>query len=132
VEPLASAPAICETMNGNCTLIPKRVAEVVGNLDPAFQHSFGDMDYGFRARACGFGVYVAPGFTGVCSDNSQQGTWRDRNAGFRKRWRHLNSPKGSPFSEWSLFCHRHLGVLWPLYTVSPYLKTLATAVRWPA
>ncbi len=131
VEPPASAPVPCDTMNGNCTLIPRGVAEVVGNLDVAFQHSFGDMDYGFRARAAGFSIYVAPGFIGSCSDNAQGGTWRDRHTSFGKRWSHLRSPKGSPFSEWRLYCKRHLGVLWPLYTVSPYLKTIATAVRWP-
>ena len=131
VVPSSNQAVLCDTMNGNCTLIPRRVAEAVGNLDPAFQHSLGDMDYGFRARALGFAVYVAPGYVGTCSDNSPQGTWRDRNAGFRKRWRHLNSPKGSPFSEWSLYCHRHLGAWWPLYTISPYLKTLAAVVRRP-
>ena len=131
VVPSSSEPVLCDTMNGNCTLVPRRVAKAVGNLDASFQHSFGDMDYGFRARALGFGVYVAPGYVGTCSDNPARGTWRDRNAGFRKRWRHLNSPKGSPFPEWSLYCHRHLGAWWPLYTVSPYVKTLAAAVRRP-
>ena len=131
VEPPQGEPVACDTMNGNCTLIPRRVAEKVGNLDPAFHHSFGDMDYGFRARAAGFGVYVGPGFFGSCIDNAQAGTWRDRTAPFAKRWRHLNSPKGSPLAEWSLYCRRHLGALWPLYTVSPYVKTLATAVRRP-
>ncbi len=131
VDPPASVPVRCDTMNGNCTLIPRQVTEAVGNLDAAFQHSFGDMDYGFRAGAAGFSVYVAPGFVGSCSDNSQQGTWRDSRAGFKKRWQHLTSPKGSPFGEWRLYCKRHLGVLWPLYTVSPYVKTIATAVRRP-
>ena len=131
VEPSSDEPVACDTMNGNCTFIPRRILEAVGNLDPAFQHSFGDMDYGFRARTQGFAVYVAPGYVGSCSDNAQQGTWRDRNASFRKRWHHLHSPKGSPFPEWSLYCQRHLGVWWPLYTVSPYVKTLATAVRRP-
>lgn len=131
VDPPASVPVPCDTMNGNCTLIPRRVAEEIGNLDPAFQHAFGDMDYGFRARAAGFSIYVAPGFVGSCSDNSRGGTWRDRRVGFRKRWSHLHSPKGSPYSEWRLYCKRHLGVLWPLYTVSPYVKTIATAARRP-
>ena len=131
VEPPVQSPVACDTMNGNCTLIPHDVAAVVGNLDEAFQHSFGDMDYGFRARAAGFAVYLAPGFVGTCSDNPPVGTWRDRRSSFARRWRHLNSPKGSPFREWSLYCQRHLGALWPLYTVSPYVKTLATAVRRP-
>lgn len=120
----------CDTMNGNCTLIPHAIAQALGNLDPAFQHSFGDFDYGFRARAAGFPIFVAPGLFGSCSDNSHEGTWRDPKASFLKRWRHLNSPKGSPFGEWSLYCRRHLGPLWPLYAVSPYVKTLAGAMRW--
>lgn len=129
VEP-GTEPVACDTMNGNCTLIPHRIASVLGNLDPAFQHSFGDFDYGFRARTAGFPIYLAPGFFGTCSDNRQQGTWRDPKAGFRKRWQHLNSAKGSPFRQWSLYCRRHLGPLWPLYAVSPYVKTLASAVSW--
>ena len=130
VQP-SDGPLTCDTMNGNCTLIPRRIAEVIGNLDPSFHHSFGDMDYGFRARAKGFQIYVAPGFVGTCSDNSAIGTWRDRTAGFKRRWRHLNSPKGSPFSEWRLYCRRHLGPLWPLYAVSPYVKTLVTTPKRP-
>ena len=118
----------CDTMNGNCTLIPDRVAQVVGNLDSAFQHSFGDLDYGFRARTAGFPIYVAPDFLGECSDNSRAGTWRDRDASLRKRWTHLTSAKGSPPAEWALYCCRHLGVLWPLYALSPYVKTLVTSV----
>lgn len=128
VEPGAESIA-CDTMNGNCTLIPHRIAAALGNLDPVFQHSFGDFDYGFRARAAGFPIYVAPGFFGSCSDNSRQGTWRDPKVSFSKRWRHLNSAKGSPFRQWSLYCRRHLGPLWPLYAVSPYVKTLTGALR---
>ncbi len=127
VDPDPTALLACDTMNGNCTLLPRRVVETVGNLDPVFHHSFGDLDYGFRARAAGFGIYVAPGYVGSCSDNSREGTWRDRTAPFARRWRHLNSPKGSPFREWTLYCRRHLGWLWPLYAISPYAKTLVTA-----
>lgn len=129
VEPGTVEAIACDTSNGNCTLIPRRIAEVVGNLDPRFTHSFGDFDYGFRARAAGFGVYAAPGFAGTCSDNSRRGTWRDRSASLRQRWRHLNSVKGSPFREWSVYCRRHLGRLWPLYAVSPYIKTVLPQPR---
>lgn len=122
--PLPDRPLACGTMNGNCTLIPAAIAGVLGNLDRVFHHSFGDMDYGFRARKAGFAVYVAPGFLGTCTDNSRKGTWRDASASFRARWRHLTSAKGSPFREWFVYCRRHLGPLWPLYAVSPYVKTL--------
>ncbi len=119
----------CDTMNGNCTLIPAKIAHGLGNLDARFTHSFGDFDYGFRAVKAGFTVYAVPGFVGSCSDNSRRGTWRDRTATLRKRWQHLNSVKGSPFPEWTVYCRRHLGWLWPLYAVSPYVKTVAMSFR---
>jgi GT2 family glycosyltransferase len=124
VQPLPDALQPCDIMNGNCTLIPRAIAREVGNLDAAFRHSVGDFDYGFRARAAGFGIYIAPGYVGSCTQNSVQGTWRDRTAPFEVRWRNLVSHKGLPFKEWLVYTHRHYGALWPLYTVSPYLKTL--------
>jgi GT2 family glycosyltransferase len=127
VRPHPDQPLPCDTMNGNCTLIPHTIAHVLGNLDSGFQHSFGDFDYGFRAQSAGFAVYVASGFAGHCSDNTRLGTWRDSSKTLRKRWKHLTSPKGSPFGEWSLYCRRHLGALWPLYAVSPYVKTIASS-----
>lgn len=123
VQPLENQPAPCDTMNGNCTLVPAAIAAKIGNLEGRFHHHFGDFDYGLRARQAGFAVHVAPGYIGTCSINSQDGTWRDGSATFRQRWKHLMSPKGSPFAEWFLFSSRHYGYLWPLYFLSPYAKT---------
>jgi GT2 family glycosyltransferase len=118
----------CDTMNANCTLIPRAVAQRVGNLDKAFQHRFGDVDYGLRAKAQGFAIYMAPGFVAECREDADTGTWRDRNAGFRRRWAYLNSPKGCPWPEWVLFAKRHLGPLWFLYAVSPFAKVILQSV----
>ena len=128
VQPAPDRVVTCDTMNGNCTLIPAKIAVALKNLDPAFHHSFGDLDYGFRAQKAGFAVNVAPGFLGSCVDNPRTNTWRDRTASLKVRWRHLNSAKGSPFPEWSRYCRRHLGPLWPLYAVSPYFKTVLTGL----
>ncbi len=128
VQPEADRWQACNTMNGNCTLIPREIARTLGNLDAAFTHSFGDMDYGFRARRAGFSIYIAPGYLGSCADNSRAGTWRDASASLAARWSHLSSRKGSPFREWSIYCRRHLGPLWPLYAVSPYVKVLTSSV----
>lgn len=124
VPPLPHEMQQCDTMNGNCTLIPRAVARVVGNLDPIFSHGLGDFDYGLRARARGHTIYLAPGFVGTCAGNSITGTWKDKSASFSQRWRHLTSPKGLPFKEWLIYTHRHFGALWPLYAVSPYIKTI--------
>jgi GT2 family glycosyltransferase len=118
----------CDTMNANCTLIPRVVAQRIGNLDKAFQHRFGDVDYGLRAKAQGFAIYMAPGFVAECREDAETGTWRDRNAGFRTRWAYLNSPKGCPWPEWVLFAKRHLGPLWFLYAVSPFAKVILQSV----
>jgi GT2 family glycosyltransferase len=117
----------CDTMNGNVALVPREIAEVVGNVDNRFRHQFGDFDYGLRARRAGFSVVVAPGYVGECRPNSPAGTWRDPSLSFSKRWRNLTSPKGVPFGEWLLFTRRHYGWRWPFYAVSPYLKTILSS-----
>jgi GT2 family glycosyltransferase len=117
-------PIRCDTMNGNFTLIPAAVASRLGNLDGAFQHQLGDFDYGLRATEAGIPVILAPGYYGFCSDNPRSGTWRDRSQSLSKRWRHLLSPKGAPVREWFLYTRRHFGWRWPLYALSPYVKTL--------
>lgn len=122
-------PIRCDTMNGNFTLIPSAVAERLGNLDGVFRHQLGDFDYGLRATKAGFPVVLAPGYYGRCSDNPVNRTWRDGSLTFSKRWKHLMSPKGAPFREWFLYTLRHFGWRWPLYALSPYIKTILSVSR---
>lgn len=129
VVPHAFASLRCDTMNGNCALIPKAIAESVGNIEARFCHQFGDLDYGLRAKDAGFDVVIAPGYAGECLPNSRRGTWRDSTIAFTKRWKILMSPKGVPFKEWLLFTSRHYGWRWIYYAVSPYLTTIATSLR---
>jgi GT2 family glycosyltransferase len=118
----------CDTMNGNFAIVPKEVAAVIGNVEKRFRHQFGDLDYGFRAKRAGFDVVVLPGYIGECHPNSRTGTWRDPSLPFAQRWANLTSPKGVPFSEWFLFTRRHYGWRWPYYSISPYLKTIASGL----
>ena len=128
VWPDPVSPVACDTVNGNFVLVPKEIVEVLGNLEAGFRHQIGDVDYGLRARAAGFDVVLAPGYLGSCSNNSMVGTWRDRTLPFGKRWRNLMSPKGAPIREWLLYTRRHYGWRWPLYAMSPYLKTIVTSL----
>jgi GT2 family glycosyltransferase len=128
VMPLPSTSVSCNTMNGNFALIPAEIAEVVGNIEKGFRHSFGDIDYGLRASDAGFAVVVAPGYVGECSNNSTAGTWRDPSAPFAQRWKSLLSPKGVPVNDWLLFTRRHYGWRWFCYAASPYLKTIASSL----
>jgi GT2 family glycosyltransferase len=119
-----SVPALCDTMNGNCVLIPREVARRVGNLEPAFRHAIGDTDYGLRARARGCSLWLTPGFVGTCRRNpAAEGAWH-KSLPLRERWKKVCSPKGLPPREFLVFARRHGGVLWPAFWALPYLRLI--------
>lgn len=118
-------PQSCDTINGNVVLIPRSVYLVVGNIDEKFTHAMGDVDYGFRARAAGCQVLLAPGHVGTCTVNPRADTFRDETLSRRERLRRAASPKGLPIAEWAVLCRRHGGPLWPVLALSPYLRLLA-------
>jgi len=122
-------PVPCEAIEGNCVLIPRDVAQQVGNLDQTFEHAMGDTDYGLRAMRAGFKSFVAAGIVGYCSDNSTVGTYQDDSLSLRKRWQLLLSRKGLPMRSWLHFTRRHGGLLWPLYFLWPYVRLISSAVR---
>ncbi len=106
----------CHTMNGNCVLIPQDVAQIVGNLDPNFNHRYGDIDYGFRARKLGCSIWITSNYVGTCSGNTLPPLHE------RLKWKNLlQSPTGLPFNEHRRFAKKHTGMLWPLYAILPYL-----------
>ncbi len=126
----------CDTMNGNCVLIPKEAVRVVGNLDPAFSHYVGDYDYGLRARQQGCTVWVAPGYTGTCLPNPSCGRMTHSDLTLRKRWQKIGQPKGlavkdatlQPLEEWRVFAYRHGGPFWPIHWLLPYRRLLLSSV----
>jgi len=128
VEP-SDEPVECETMNGNCVLIPDEIAQSIGGMEPKFSHAMGDLDYGLRARYAGFSVWVAPGYVGTCSNNPVLGSINDRSLPVRDRFKKLIHLKGVPPTPWLVFTRRHTGILWPLYWLYPYVKTLITFKR---
>jgi GT2 family glycosyltransferase len=121
VPPDMECWTLCDTMNGNCVLISREVVERIGNLDPAFHHGMGDLDYGLRAIKKGCRIVIAPGYYGFCSGNDGTGLWTDVRLPIMQRWRKLLGPKGLPVREWGLFTFRHKGPLWPLVWLSPYV-----------
>lgn len=118
----------CQTLNGNCVLIPRAVANAIGNIDGAFVHTIGDWDYGFRARRAGFGVWMAPGFVGACSQNPVTVQPLAERASVRVQWRRVCGPKRVPPRAWRTFVRRHCGVLWPVYFARPYVSAVARAL----
>ena len=117
----------CDAMNGNVVLIPMAVARSVGNLDPVFEHSMGDVDYGLRARRLGHPMAVAPGYVGDCSNNPVVGSYLDPQLQLRRRWALFTDRKVLPPASWKHLTRRHGGVLWPLQYIWPYAVFLAKA-----
>jgi GT2 family glycosyltransferase len=125
-------PKRCDTINGNCVLIPRAVVRVVGNLDPAFTHYMGDLDYGLRTQQQGCTVWIAPGYVGTCSQNLRPRNLTQTIADlpWYQQLLRVGQPKGlslkevtlSPLDEWQIFAQRHGGLLWPIYWVFPYLR----------
>jgi GT2 family glycosyltransferase len=127
-------PQRCDTLSGNCVLIPRAVARSVGNLDPAFTHYMGDLDYGLRTQQQGGTVWIAPGYIGTCSQNLRPSSWTQTSADapWYQQWQRLGQPKGlnfsevtlTPLDEWKVFAQRHAGPLWPVYWLFPYVRLL--------
>jgi GT2 family glycosyltransferase len=118
----------CDTFNGNCVLVSRQAAAVLGNLDAGFVHAMGDTDYGLRARKAGIPMWVMPGYAGRCvNDGLVAGGFGDRSLPLGLRLRKILAPKGLPWRGWLIVCRRHAGLLWPLYWAWPYLKVLATS-----
>jgi GT2 family glycosyltransferase len=114
----------CDTMYGNCVLIPRGVATKVGNIDAAFVHTLGDIDYGLRARQLGCSVWAAPGFVGTCSQNSVTGSWADPNLSIGQRLKKVVQVKNFPIAPWTAFTKRHAGFFWFLFWCLPYIRAV--------
>lgn len=113
--------ACCDTMNGNCVLIPARAVDDVGINSPVFRHAMGDIDYGLRARQAGYSIVQTAQPVGRQDRNPhvyarpQEQSWQ----GLRQFMTH---PKGMPVREWLHFCRRHGGWLWPVNFVVMYAR----------
>lgn len=117
---------LCYWFNGNCVLIPRRVFQLVGNLDPFYRHSLGDFDYGIRARYAGVALYVGGCITGVCEAHANEPNWRNGVVPLRQRFLALYGPLGCNPIEFFRFELRRGGAMMALvHFFSIHLRTLA-------
>jgi GT2 family glycosyltransferase len=128
VEP-GAVPVRCDTMNGNCLLLPRSAWQRVQNLEAGFVHVLGDFDYGLRATAMGIPIWVAPGILGLCSRDGDRVKFKDSELTLSRRWRAITGTKGLPMRSWAIYTRRHAGFMWPLLWVSPYIKVLFAGRR---
>jgi GT2 family glycosyltransferase len=97
-----------------------------------FSHNMADMDFGFRVRAAGFALLLAPGLLGTCTLNRDKSRWSDPTLSPVERLRRVRRFDGLPPREWWVFTRRHGGVRWARHFVAPYLRAAAAgpAARW--
>jgi GT2 family glycosyltransferase len=122
------APVECESMWGNCVLVPDSIARALGNLDSSFTHAMGDVDYGLRVGKARYRIWVMPGYAGACSMNAPSGTYADPRVPLRERLTRMMHPKGLPPRSWRVLTRRHAGPLWFLYWGWPYVRVILSSI----
>lgn len=101
----------CHSINGNCLLVPKKVYDSVGNLDPIFPHAIGDFDYGQRAMKKGFKLVTTKKYVGTCEGNDYLPKWCYSNVPFKERIKALYSPLGNSHPKYYfIYIKRHFGL----------------------
>jgi GT2 family glycosyltransferase len=116
-----------DTFNGNLVLVSRETFQSLGNLSDRFQHSFGDIEYGIRARRTGIKMLLVGSFLGCCSANIQD-AWCNPRERLIRRWQIFHSPKGLRPSELAYFARQSVGCLWPLVVLKAYMKMLFPAL----
>lgn len=124
-------PRLCATLHGNCVLVSRDVAALVGNFSSEYTHNLGDYDYGLRARRKGCSVWMAPGNLGTCSANPPSSRMVKTEL-TQISLNQVDRPKGlamedvtlHSFQEWKAFCHENGGVFWFFYWLLPYRRLL--------
>lgn len=125
IEPDPTIPRPCYLFNGNLVLVPKAAYALLGNLDQAYRHSFGDFDYSVRAGRKGIPKVICPGIQCDCDRNAGLPAWSDPANTLRQRYRYLLSPKGRPFREQFRFDVRYMGFIRAiLHFISLNMKVL--------
>jgi len=103
-------PQQCFFFNGNIVLVPKKVFDTVGNLDPIFQHGFGDFDYGLRAVKKNISSWVTSEIIGFC-DGNELTKWCNPKYPLSTRIRNFYSPLGMQPIQHFIYAKRHWGII---------------------
>lgn len=111
-----------DTFNGNVLLLSRTAYRLLGSVDAAFPHMYGDLDYGYRARDLAIPIRVADKHVGWCQRNDGLKTWRDQDLSRGRRLQNLHSVKVMPLRPNCEFLRRHGGLEWPIRLLGGYLK----------
>lgn len=103
------SPLECDTVNGNFVLIPKKIFDEVGNMNTAFTHGMGDIDYGLRAIRNGFLVNISSKLCGHCAINPKV-PWFSPDFSLRERYDLLFQKTNGNIKEYLNFVRIHKGL----------------------
>ena len=112
----------CDFGNANIMLVPAEVVKKIGILADHFTHSLADYDYSLKAKKAGFGIKVAPGFLGSCTDDHGN-NWKSQNTKLKERIAYLKSPKGLAYKEYLRFIRDHFPLSYPSAFCLLWMKT---------
>ena len=114
----------CDTLNGNCVLLPWHIFMDVENMPEIYRQSFGDYDYGFSITRKGYKIMVPDQFIGMCKDDTKKvNSWQDTSLPLKKRLKLKESVKGLPFKEYFYYLNHNFSFgTAVLYSLSPYIK----------
>jgi GT2 family glycosyltransferase len=133
----------CDTISGNCVLVPRSIVQTIGNLNPYFSHFLGDLDYGLKAKRLGYPIWIAPGYVGTSPQHHNRGNELEQMNGLQQVYQKLYHPKGLsvgndlqqrflPIHEWTLFLKEYSGLLWVIPWILTYSKLVGLILgRWP-
>ncbi len=116
----------CETLNGNCVLIPWEIFLDVENMPSCYTHNFGDYDYGFSITRKGYRIMVPDQFIGFCKNDTKiENSWEDSSLPLKERLKKKESVKGLPFWEYFSYLNRNFNLGTAIiYSLSPYVKMI--------
>lgn len=113
-----------DTFNANCAIIPHDIFMQV-SIDPFYQHSIGDFDYGLQISKLGYDIRVYSNYAGECDDNTLAKTWQDETLPRMERIRLKESRKGLPFGDWFHFLRKNFGLGTAIVrSITPYVRIL--------
>jgi len=122
VQP-SQVPQRCDLFNGNCVLIPERIANATGNMSNSYKQGPGDIDYAKRANRKGFSAWICPGYIGICSKNEVLEKWKDKKLPVKERVKALRHPIDIiRTKDWVVYSKKYHKALFPYFFITANIK----------
>ena len=116
----------CETLNGNCVLLPWHIFMDAENMPEIYRQYFSDYHYGFAITRKGYEIMAPDQFVGMCKDDTvKQNSWKDTSLSVKERIQKKESVKGLPFNEYFYYLYHNYNLGTAIvYSLTPYVRIL--------